>query len=195
MGKFCPYCGGEIRALAGFCPHCGKKLAGEGEIRVSKEERRQKSPVGLEEALDKARCKLSPTEVFRILGFGQRDLIDWRRAKWSQRGEEQSNVSGIVFLTNTDFFFVSRALWPAKLSEKQIKSELVRIPLRGIRKLKATKMLFAKNPSGVRIKGEVERRAILFRKTFRRGSESFFMERPQEFIESIRRISPGIEIN
>jgi len=192
MKKFCPYCGKEIENLAGFCPYCGKRLGPRQE--PAQFSGTQAPQTDIRKALEKIRCKLSPAEVFAILGFSQADLINWQIARWARHREEESNILGIIFLTQNNVFFVSRALWPAKLSKKQIERDLLIIPTQTIKKAKIQKALFNRRPIGVKIWGRVNKRGIILRKTSQEGREIFRMQDPEIFIRNLKTVNPRVEI-
>lgn len=183
MANFCPSCGKKLKEGARFCPSCGTELLVQS---VTPELE------NLKKAFEEIRCELGLDEVFRTLGFGESDLIDWREAKWSRRMEEDSMLRGLFLLTRENIFFIIKAVWPSKLSKKMLETNIVVMPVSSVREVRAGKSLFSRKFKMITINGLVNKRGIFFRKE-RWTKETFFLEDSKSLAEKIIALNPNIK--
>ena len=183
MANFCPSCGNKIEPGDRFCPSCRTELSVQS---VAPELE------NLKKAFEEIRCELSLDEVFRTLGFGKSDLIDWREAKWSRRMEEESMLRGLFFLTRENIFFIMKAIWPSKLSKKMLETNIVVMPVSAVREVRAGKSLFSRKFKTITIKGLIKKRGVFFRKE-RWTKETFFLENSDQLAKEIKSLSPNIK--
>jgi len=147
----------------------------------------------LKQALKKMRCKLTPAQIFDILGFNESELVDWQKARIGEDYERGSSTKGILFLTRNDLFFIPKATWPGRTTEKLIERMFVKIPISEITKIKTGKRLLSRKTRILNVKGEISKRRILSRKK-KKGTEIFFLEEGAgEFANKIKKFNPDIK--
>ncbi len=189
MANFCSSCGGEIKAEDKFCLSCGTELSAQPT---------QAAPLtkpgseNLKKAFEKIKCELSLDEIFGTLGFRESDLIDWRESKWSRRREEESMLKGLFLLTRQNIFFITKAVWPSKLSKESIEKTIVVMPISAIREAKAVKGLFSRKFKMITINGLVSKRGIFFRKE-RWTKETFYLDDSKSLAEKVKLLNPNIK--